>query len=282
MKHPLFGTNFFEIIDSEDMSMIALHDRCSPLIQKPFPMNYDLAGYQQQSILPIVYCAIKDKDKPLMYFLNSCAYYPCLTPTTDIKQTYTPDGHNLLHIAVISNSIKCVQLISKYAYPSDYVNTPLNKSKNTPLHLAINQGNIIIIKTLLKYGANPFLKNASNDTPFHLALNSNIGAAKIIGNHIIDQNPALMTNFLTDKYCKNKTALTIFTMLKRNDVVELLNEFQNTVSLIPVHKNTNECTISFCNSCTKLRRCHICLQYFCPKHIDMHFHDKNNEYTTEP
>lgn len=282
IKHPLFsGMNFLEIIETENMTMLALHDRCSPIIHKPFQINFNLAGYNQSSILPIVYSVIRDKSKPLMHFLNSFTLYPCIKPATDINHTYTPEGHNILHLAVTFNSIKCVQCISKYTYPSEYINTPLIKSQNTPLHLAINQGNLIIIETLLKCGANPFLKNASNDTPFHLALNSNIEAAKMIGKHIIDQDPQLMANFLSDKYCKNRTALEIFTMLKRNDVVELLNEFQKAIENCPPKKKTPKCTVSICNNCCKLRKCHICSEYFCPKHIDMHFHNENDEYTTE-
>lgn len=281
IKHPLFGMNFLEIIETENMTMLALHDRCSPIILKPFQINFSLAGYPQESIAPIVYSVVRDKSKPLMYFLSSSTHYPCIKTAININMTYTPEGHNILHLAVTFNSIKCVQCIAEYTYPSDYINTPLNKSQNTPLHLAINQGNLTIIETLLKYGADPFLKNASNDTPFHLALNSNLDAAKMIGKHIIDQDPELMANFLADKYCRNRTALKIFTMLKRNDVVELLTEFQKTIENCEPKKKTPRCTVSFCNNCKKLRKCHICSEYFCPKHIDMHFHNGNDEYTTE-
>lgn len=264
--------DFLDIINSEDMSVLSHQDRCSHELQKPIQVQVDVPNFPPQNLPPIVFCAIKNKNQPMMYLLNSGGHYSCLVPISDLKKTYSPEGHTLLHLAVIANSTEVVTTIVKMIYPSEIINQQLIKNENTALHLAVNQGNLNIVECLLKYGADPLIKNANNDTAFHLALNSNIEASKLIGNYLIKKDINLMKSFLNEKYCRNQMPIEIFRKLKKKEVVDLLTEFKTIVDQNQVQQDVPQCSISCCSNCKRLRRCHICNQHFCPKHIDMHFH----------
>ncbi|OHT09067.1 hypothetical protein TRFO_04641 [Tritrichomonas foetus] len=258
-------------LEKDDISYLATCDRS--FIGWPHPLTVDLLGKTITGVQPSLYCAIKNKPKHLHFLLCNLAHYPCIPSPNNITPRYTPDGHNLLHLSIINNSTECVKIIAKYAYPSELINLPI-RNKNTPLHLAINTGNLEIVSTLLKYGADPLIKNSKNDTPFHLALNSNAGTdiARIVGNYIIEKTPDAMASFLTEKYCRNRTPIEVFKQLKRTEIVALLTEFQQMIEQSEPPKKKDRCTIKHCSQHKRIQKCHICFELFCPKHIDMHFH----------
>ena len=76
------------------------------------------------------------------------------------------------NINMLINSIECnnVEKVKEYLdKDSSNINT-LNEEGISPLHIAVINGNLEIIKILLKYGANPNIKSTiKNQTPLHLA-----------------------------------------------------------------------------------------------------------------
>jgi len=70
-------------------------------------------------------------------------------------------GNTFLHLSVYSDIAVCQYLLSEGANPNQF-----NLADNTPLHLAALQNRGIIVRLLIKYGADPSIKNLEGNTCF--------------------------------------------------------------------------------------------------------------------
>ena len=84
------------------------------------------------------------------------------------------DGNTPLHAAVERGQLAIVQLFIESKL---FVTVP-NDAGKTPLHLAVEHGHIAIAQELLTYGANPNEKDSGGDTALHTAAES--GHAEVV------------------------------------------------------------------------------------------------------
>lgn len=77
-------------------------------------------------------------------------------------------AHTALTLAVLGGNISAASiLLARNANPNQ-----ISRDNNeTPFHLAVKQNNIEMVKLLLQYGADPFLRNANNQNAFMLVTN---------------------------------------------------------------------------------------------------------------
>ena len=81
------------------------------------------------------------------------------------------DKQNCFHRCIFLSNDKIFKLLINNIKNKDFINTK-DKDGNTPLHLSIIIKNYIIIKALVKEGANIFIENNEHLTPKDLATNS--------------------------------------------------------------------------------------------------------------
>ena len=84
----------------------------------------------------------------------------------DIKKFVDINYNTNLHLAVLNNSYKMVE----YFLQKDKSNIfKKNKNGNTPLHIAVQKGNLDIIKLLMDKGSDIMAKNKNGDSVYDLS-----------------------------------------------------------------------------------------------------------------
>ena len=90
----------------------------------------------------------------------------------NIMRTISEQGHNIIHICIITQNYTLLKFLSERYDISDLVNQPIING-NTPLHLFFllnkfshRSTNLNVLKILLENGGNLFLKNRRGKTPF--------------------------------------------------------------------------------------------------------------------
>lgn len=88
---------------------------------------------------------------------------------TKFDNTLDKNGNTILHTACLKDRYDVVYHILTQ---SNVDVNALNNSHLTPLHLAVYNSNINICSLLLKYGANPNIKDCLGSTPLYIAYNN--------------------------------------------------------------------------------------------------------------
>ena len=136
-----------------------------------------------------------------------------------LKMSFFPEyNHNILHVLAERNGTH--ETIKKVIINGGNVNV-INNHKYTPLHSAVERGNILNVNTLLKHRSDITTVTDKGKTVLHLAAISN--------NHVLLQrliSQAANTNLIermVNMYDSNgETALTIAIKSKNIHTVELL------------------------------------------------------------
>eukprot|EP01096_Ripella_sp_DP13-Kostka_P007761 TRINITY_DN284_c0_g1_i1.p1 TRINITY_DN284_c0_g1~~TRINITY_DN284_c0_g1_i1.p1 ORF type:complete len:187 (-),score=103.16 TRINITY_DN284_c0_g1_i1:140-634(-) len=81
---------------------------------------------------------------------------------------------NKLHLAIVQEKFDTVSTI--LTEHQSAVNSP-TRSGNTPLHLAVLDENVELVRLLIKLGANVHAENAMGETPLHFAVQTNSAKA---------------------------------------------------------------------------------------------------------
>ena len=90
----------------------------------------------------------------------------------DSQSPITFNGDSPLHVAVRQGQIEDVRTILIQQQVDVNV---LNSKHETPLHLACSKGDSAIVQLLIAFGANPYVKNSDNNIAYHNNTNHNIG-----------------------------------------------------------------------------------------------------------
>ena len=154
-------------------------------------------------------------------------------------------GNTVLHLAAAGGYLDCCESILKHN--ADKINAR-NNDENTPLHLAIKNGNSNIIACLQQYQTGCNLQNSLGDTPLHLAVND--GHLDCFTKLLADTNLKIeLTNntHLTPLHCAAKTG-------NAEIIAQLLHRGANcnakdTSGDTPLHLAV---TKGFLNCCEKL------------------------------
>ena len=77
---------------------------------------------------------------------------------------------------------------------------------------------------------------------------------------------------MKEKFFQDFTLIEYYKHQKKNSIVSLIVGFQKKIEQVEPQKQRALCSIKKCGNHKRLRRCHICFELFCPKHLDMHFH----------
>uniref|UniRef100_A0A8C5MP51 Transient receptor potential cation channel subfamily A member 1 n=1 Tax=Leptobrachium leishanense TaxID=445787 RepID=A0A8C5MP51_9ANUR len=121
---------------------------------------------------PVMQACYKDNDEALSLLLNRGAKL--------CKQNKL--GYYPIHMTAFSGSVKCLDLLLKkgleFGYGMvDHVNYTDNE-KSSPLHIAVQNGGLEIVKALIEHGAKADLKQNDNATALHFAATQ--GATEIV------------------------------------------------------------------------------------------------------
>lgn len=84
------------------------------------------------------------------------------------------DYRTVLHYAVLSGSIKLVNLLLKHGAKTDQLPPAGESDKPTPLHLGILRGDPAIVRCLLEAGADIHRSSSIIGSPLHVACADNI------------------------------------------------------------------------------------------------------------
>ncbi len=96
-----------------------------------------------------------------------------------------PNFQDPLHLAVCNSNVAIVKLLLKYR-------ANVNHSGESALHLALQKVNYTIVKLLLRAGANPNFQDASGRTPLFHAAGQNIDVVRDL--LVAGANPNIKTN----------------------------------------------------------------------------------------
>jgi hypothetical protein len=95
-----------------------------------------------------VFCLAIRKLGPFRYFLTGSPFATSAAwkPQLDLRHRYTPEGHTLLHLAVLQNSLAFVHVILSFGavFDRSLVDLPLSNA-NMPLHLAVIRRSVDIV-----------------------------------------------------------------------------------------------------------------------------------------
>jgi hypothetical protein len=207
-----------------------------------------------------LFCLAMGKLVPFRYFLtgSSSSTSAAWKPQLDLRRRYTPEGHTLLHLAVLHNSFAFVHLILSFGavFDQSLVDLPLSNA-NTPLHLAVVRRSIDIVGDLLRYGADPFALNSRRLLPLDLAA-AEPGIGKRLIEYMVRVNWDVMKT-IVESHRKGKTE-------KRTDMAALVEAIPKSRPL----QSPTKCTHRGCETEKRTRKCQVCLVLFCPFHIDRH------------
>ena len=81
--------------------------------------------------------------------------------------------NTLLHAAAQYNATEIAREIIDIATRQQDVGPPvyaINNAEQTPLHVAVKEGNVDMVQLLLRYGADPNFLDANGNTPLHVAV----------------------------------------------------------------------------------------------------------------
>lgn len=220
------------------------------------------------------------KTLVLSYFLTNNIIEPYVVPIQPYDTIYTSDLHQLAHIAVLTESLEILRIVLIAISRTDLINST-TKDGNTPLHYAVSLQNMDLVQLLLQYSADPLQLNNKKDTPFHLALNSNLEIARIIGNYLLLSFPEDLYKFIHNPYIQDSPILDVFQKLKRTDIVDLVQNLDvacNRLMIDGEFENKTRCSFKGCPETKMLRKCFLCKNDFCPRHLTLHVHNDNVVY----
>jgi hypothetical protein len=207
-----------------------------------------------------LFCLAMGKLAPFRYFLTGSAHATSAAwkPQLDLRHRYTPEGHTLLHLAVLHNSFVFVHVILAFGavFDESLVDLPLLNA-NTPLHLAVVRRSVDIVGDLLRYGADPFALNSRRLLPLDLAFGDPEIGKKLI-EYMVRMNWDAMKT-MAESHRKGKTE-------KRTNMAALADAIPKLRPL----QSAAKCTHRGCETEKRTRKCQVCLVSFCPFHIDRH------------
>ena len=160
------------------------------------------------------------------------------TPFDKYSTNVTPPPEpNFSNLTNLINLIECnniTQLIESLENDSSHINN-LNQKGLSPIHIAVINGNLEIIKILLKYGADPNIKTLhKNQTPLHLAYIFKCLISNQIINLLIKNKADINSEDINNKkpyeyYLKYKESNEVENTLSNeneNEEIEISNDIQ--------------------------------------------------------
>jgi hypothetical protein len=245
-----------ELIDGEGLTF--------PLDRVIDSVHVEIAKIPFDSPPVEIYCLATGQLSPFRFFLTGSSSMTTAgsRPLLDLRRCYTPEGHTLLHLAILKNIFPFVHLILSFGVIFDtaagkpIVDTPL-MNENTPLHLAVGRRSLDSVSDLLKYGADPFVLNARKLLPLDLA-----SGELEIGKKLIEYMARYdyeLVKTMGESYKKTRSD-------KRAEVAVLVASIPRTKPILAATR----CTYRGCNADKKIRRCHVCHDLFCPFHTERH------------
>ena len=134
-----------------------------------------------------------------------------------LKESFFPEyNHNILHVLAERNSKH--ETIKKAILNGGNVNI-VNNRKYTPLHSAVEHGNILNVNVLLKHNADITMVTDTGKTVLHLASNNHVLLQRLISQAA---NMNLIKRIVNMYDSNGDTALTIAIKRKNTHTVELL------------------------------------------------------------
>eukprot|EP01083_Nonionella_stella_P132190 401805_1 len=93
-------------------------------------------------------------------------------------------NQSALHVAVRHKQYKMI----KYLFSQQALtNTPNERTKDSPLHYAVQEGDVKCVKLLSRHGGNALAKNVNEETPISIALDSrNVTVYRNIANVLLE------------------------------------------------------------------------------------------------
>lgn len=144
-------TKILHAIKANDLNLFKLG------IEHGFKLNKTL-DQKKNTALHII-CMFNKIDLLRHVFTYSTNTY------SDVVNMENDDGKNALILAVINKGVACVQLLLKKG-----ANVKCkDKTLNTPLHIACQQGNVEMVEELMKYNPELTCKNNLGYTPLKMA-----------------------------------------------------------------------------------------------------------------
>jgi len=117
------------------------------------------------------------------------------------------DGFNAIMASAEQDRVECIKTLHRYGIDVNQKTDPDNKilSSATPLHIATYYDRVNAVKTLLQLGANPNETNDQGQTPLHLAvIQGNVTLIKILRNHGTDLSLADLSGNVAMAYCRDR------------------------------------------------------------------------------
>ena len=134
-----------------------------------------------------------------------------------LKKSFIPEyKHNILHVLAERKGKQ--ETINKAIKNGGNVNI-LNNRKYTPLHCAVEHGNILNVNALLKHNADITMVTDTGKTILHLAANNHVLLKRLIS-PVADMN--LIQGIVNIYDSNGETALTIAIKSKNIHTVEML------------------------------------------------------------
>jgi hypothetical protein len=252
----LQGADPAEFIDGESLTF--------PLDRVIDSVHVEIAKIPFDNPPVEIYCLATGRLSPFRFFLtgSSSMTTACWRPLLDLRRRYTPEGHTLLHLAILKNIFPFVHLILSFGVIFDSASgKPIVDialaNENTPLHLAVGRRSLDSVSDLLKYGADPFLLNARKLLPLDLA-SGELEIGKKLIEYMARYNYDLV-RAMGESYKKTRSD-------KRAEVAVLVASIPKTRPILAAMR----CTYKGCNTDKKIRQCHLCHGLFCPFHTERH------------
>jgi hypothetical protein len=138
-------------------------------ISKIEDVQHEKIKHQKELARPAVYKMldplVEKKDWPAIF-----AILDQMQRVIDVNEYRTSWGSSLLAVAALSKNFLAVKtLLEKYNADSNVQASSGISKGNTALMFACSNRDLVIVKLLLQYGANPYLKNAYGTDSFKFA-----------------------------------------------------------------------------------------------------------------
>jgi hypothetical protein len=270
---------FTELVQQNRADVISLFPIVIPAVHDTVPYTCELQDHRFENPHPAYYAILTNKPAILSYYLTeSMKAYPPNSSLIESNRIPVQDdstGLTLAHVAALSDDLECLRVILRLCGPQ--VAEMETEDSPGPLACAIIYGRIDAVRTFLEYGCCPFDPDFSaNPSPFG-CLSGAVGdaldgdypeIAVLVLDWAATHAPATFQLFMERPFHRSRpvTPIEFFESHSSSPFAEIVSKYRGFKA-----PEEREPVCSCCQLPGK-RRCHICDDWLCARHLRQHSH----------